>query len=148
MHHHKFAIVISDFNLDITSKLLKTAEDRLVACGLNDTVVYHVPGAIEIPYVVQNLASTKQFSAIITLGAVIRGETGHYDLVCDQVNQGLMQIMLEYNIPIIFGVLTTDNKLQAQQRIDGTKCYKGHEVVDAAIHMSNLSQHFIAAVQV
>ena len=136
----KCAIVVSDFNKEVTQPLLASTLSRLDQCGVepHNYSVWHVPGAIEIPFVVQKLAKQGKFDVIITLGAVIRGETSHYDEVCKQVSDGCMKIMLEYDLPVIFGVLTTENFEQALARVDGTKCFKGHEVVDAAIHMALL----------
>ena len=100
----------------------------------NITVAY-VPGAIEIPVVAQRLARSKKYHAIIALGAVIRGETSHYDYVCEQVSQGCQRVMLETEVPIIFGVLTTENVEQARDRVNGKKAYKGREAADAALEM-------------
>ena len=134
------AIVVSDFNTPVTQPLLASALDRLNQSGVQaqNYSVWHVPGAIEIPYVVQKIAKHNNFDVIIALGAVIRGETSHYDVVCNQVSNGCMQVMLQYDIPVILGVLTTENFAQAMARVDGTKCFKGYEVVDAALHMACL----------
>ena len=134
----KCAIVVSDFNTEITQQLLATALQRLDDSGVvpHNYSVWHVPGAVEIPFAVQRIAKKQEFDVIITLGAVIRGETGHYDVVCEQVSNGCMQLMLQYDVPVVFGILTTDTQEQAQARVDGSKCYKGYEVVDAALHMA------------
>lgn len=146
MSETQFAIVVADFNESITQPLLSDALMRLLDAGMDarQYEVFHVPGAIEIPYVVQQLARRKSYHAIITLGAVIRGETGHYDWVCSQVSDGCMRVILDYNVPVIFGVLTADNLAQAQARVDGTKCFKGREAVDAALQMVRLT-HMISA---
>ena len=138
----KCAIVISDFNEEITQPLLASALQRLSSAGVDaqNYEVFHVPGAVEIPYVVQKLAKKRMFDVIVTLGAVVRGETGHYDWVCGQVSDGCMRVMLDEQVPVVFGVLTTDTQEQAQARVDGSKCYKGYEVIDAALHMVRLGR--------
>lgn len=135
----KIAIVVSDFNAHITEKLLEGALNSLLKHKTQDSIkIIHVPGAVEIPLVVKALAITKKYEAIIALGAVIRGETGHYDYVCEQVSQGCQQVMLEYMLPVIFGVLTTENNEQALDRIGGKRGHKGEEAADAAIQMIQL----------
>lgn len=131
------AIVISDFNTHITEKLLEGALSRLKSKGKTEKEirVIHVPGAIEIPLVAKALALTKEYAAIITLGAVIRGETTHYNYVCEQVSQGCQKIMLDHMIPVIFGVLTTENDEQAYDRVGGKHGHKGVDAADAALHM-------------
>jgi 6,7-dimethyl-8-ribityllumazine synthase len=106
------AIVYSEFNHEITGALKQGAVDRLAELGINSTQIemIAVPGAVEIPYVALLLAKQHKFDAIITLGCVIRGETTHYDYVCDQVSQGCQRVMLDHEIPVIFGVLTTEMK--------------------------------------
>jgi 6,7-dimethyl-8-ribityllumazine synthase len=118
----KYAIVISRFNEFITSKLLGGAIDSLQRHGAQDeqiTVVW-VPGAIEITAVAKKLAASGKFNAVICLGAVIRGQTSHYDYVCQQVSRGVGQINYETGVPAIFGVLTCDTIEQAIERA-GTK---------------------------
>ena len=131
------AIVISDFNTHITEKLLEGTLERLKSKGITEEKmrVIHVPGAIEIPLVAKALASTDEYAAIITLGAVIRGDTTHYDYVCDQVSQGCQKVMLDYMIPVIFGVLTTENDEQAYDRVGGKHGHKGLDAADTALHM-------------
>lgn len=137
MKSAKYAIVVSEFNHKITDALLKGALKRLVELKVNkdDVTVIKVPGAIEIPLAAQLIAKANKHQAIICLGAVIRGETGHYDYVCEQVSQGCQRVMLDYTIPVIFGVLTTDNELQAQERVGGKEGHKGEDAADAAIAM-------------
>lgn len=136
-HSFNIAIVISRFNEDITQRLYEGAIQRLKELEIKDenvTIVW-VPGAIEIPLVAQQLAQTDTFAAIITLGAVIRGQTGHYDYVCKQVSDGCQKVSLEYEIPVIFKVLTTENHAQALDRSGGAKCHMGREAVDCAFEM-------------
>ncbi len=138
----KLAIVISRFNEEITQALYKGAIDRLEEKKFpkeNITVAW-VPGAVEIPLTAQQLAKTKNYAAIICLGAVIRGETSHYDYVCNQVSDGCQQVALHCEIPVIFGVLTTDNEEQAQQRAGGNHGNKGSDAVDAAFEMVSVIQ--------
>lgn len=137
------AIVISRFNTPITKRLLDSALDRLKGLHFDDNLVqvFHVPGAVEIPLVCEKLAKTNQFKAIITLGAVIRGETTHYDYVCQMASDGCLSVSLKYQIPVIFGVLTTENAKQALARSGGEHSDKGIESVDAAIEMVKMTEH-------
>jgi len=139
----KIAIVVSEFNQEITSKLLAGCLERLNEVGYqeNNRVVIKVPGAIEIPLVTQLLAKQKQYEAIICLGAVIRGDTDHYDYVCQQVSQGCQKVMLEFETPVIFGVLTTNNTMQAEERVGGKEGHKGKEAAEAAIAMLKVTDH-------
>lgn len=137
------AIVVSEFNQNITEGLLEGAVKRLLERGFSDNhvTVVKVPGAVEIPLTLQQLARTQRYQALIALGAVIRGETSHYDYVCNQISQGCQQVMLENDLPVIFGVLTTEDEQQALERIGGKHGHKGVESADAAIAMvSVLSQ--------
>lgn len=136
------AIIYSEFNPEITSALKQGAVDRLLELGLNNTQikVIAVPGAVEIPYTALLLAKQKKFDAMITLGCVIRGETSHYDYVCDQVSQGCQRVMLDYEIPVIFGVLTTENEAQAFDRVGGAHGHKGREAAEVALTMVQLTQ--------
>jgi len=136
----KFCIVISRFNEFIGSKLLSGAVDELERHGVSDDNidVIWVPGAFEIPVIAKKAAKTTKYSAIITLGAVIKGSTGHYDYVCAEVSKGIASVSLETGVPVIFGVLTTDNIEQAIERA-GTKAgNKGSEAAKSAIEMANL----------
>lgn len=134
------AIIKSLFNSDITKSLQEGVISQLLKCGINqsDIEIFEVPGAIEIPLVAKRLAIQKKVQSIITLGAVIRGETTHYDLVCNMVSQGCMQISLQYDIPVIFGILTIENEAQAWNRLGGEHGHKGEEVANTAIKMHQL----------
>lgn len=136
----KFAIVVSQFNDAITTELLKGAHARLIELAVKheDITVMEVPGAIEIPLTAKLLAKMKKFDAIICLGAVIRGETSHYDYVCEQVSQGCQKVMMDFEVPVIFGILTTDNFQQAEDRIGGKYGHKGIEAADAALKMAQM----------
>lgn len=136
----KFGIVVSRFNEFITSKLLSGAEDALVRHGVNgdDISVAWVPGAFEIPLVAQKMAKSNKYDAVICLGAVIKGSTSHYDYVCAEVSKGVANAGMNTEVPVIFGVVTTDNIEQAIERA-GTKAgNKGYDAAVTAIEMANL----------
>ena len=136
----KFALVVSRFNDFITEKLLSGALDALVRSGAadEDLEVVKVPGAFEIPLVAKKMANTKRFDALICLGAVIRGSTPHFDYVSAEVSKGVAMIGMESEIPVIFGVITTDTIEQAIERA-GTKAgNKGWSAAIAAVEMANL----------
>ena len=131
------AIVTSQFNQKITSLLLDGALSRLAELNFSDDLITTVivPGAVEIPLCAQSLAKTKRYKSIVTLGAVIRGETSHYDYVCKMVADGCLQVSLENEIPVVFGVLTTENQEQALDRVGGRHGHKGVDAVNTAIEM-------------
>lgn len=133
----KFAIVVSQFNQSITDKLLEGAITRLHQLNFNENqiTIVKVPGAVEIPLTAKLLAKSQKYDAIICLAAVIRGDTDHYDYVCQQVSQGCQQVMMEFDIPVIFGILTTENEEQAEDRIGGKEGHKGIDAADAAVEM-------------
>ncbi len=136
----KFCIIVSRFNEFISSKLLAGALDSFVRLGVeeNNVDVIWVPGAFEIPLMAKKAAQTKKYCAIVTLGAVIKGSTSHYDYVCAEVSKGVASVSLSEGLPVIFGVLTTDNIEQAIERA-GTKAgNKGADAAKAAIEMANL----------
>jgi 6,7-dimethyl-8-ribityllumazine synthase len=138
--NENFCIILSRFNDFIGSKLLAGALDELKRHGVSeDNIdVVRVPGAFEIPLTAQKFAQTKKYNAIITLGAVIKGSTSHYDYVCSEVAKGVAQVGLNTGIPVIFGVLTTENIEQAIERA-GTKAgNKGADAAKSAIEMANL----------
>lgn len=136
----KFCIILSRFNDFIGGKLLEGALDELQRHGVEEKNidVVRVPGAFEIPVVAKKCAKSGKYSAIITLGAVIKGSTSHYDYVCAEVSKGVASVSLETEVPVIFGVLTTDNIEQAIERA-GTKAgNKGADAAKSAIEMANL----------
>jgi 6,7-dimethyl-8-ribityllumazine synthase len=136
----KFALVVSRFNDFITEKLLSGALDALVRSGAadEDLEVVKVPGAFEIPLVAKKMANTKRFDAVICLGAVIRGSTPHFDYVSAEVTKGVAMVGMDSEIPVIFGVITTDTIEQAIERA-GTKAgNKGWNAAIAAVEMANL----------
>ena len=136
----KFAIVVSRFNDFITEKLLNGALDALIRSGAadNDIEVIKVPGSFEIPLVAKKIAQTNRFNAIICLGAVIRGSTPHFDYVAAEVSKGIASVSLESEIPIIFGVITTDTIEQAIERAGSKAGNKGWSAAMAAVEMANL----------
>ena len=136
----KFCIILARFNDFIGSKLLSGAIDELKRHGAKDEniTVVRVPGAFEIPIIAQKIASSKKYNAIITLGAVIKGATPHFDYVSNEVAKGVAQVSLQTGVPVTFGVLTTDNIEQAIERA-GTKAgNKGSDAARTAIEMANL----------
>lgn len=136
----KIGIVAARFNEFITSKLLGGAVDALVRHEVNEDniEVAWVPGAFEIPLIASKMAKSKKYDAIICLGAVIRGSTTHYDYVCSEVSKGIAHVSLNSDIPVMFGVLTTENIEQAIERA-GTKAgNKGFDSAVGAIEMVNL----------
>ena len=140
VNNEKFCIVVSRFNEFISSKLLSGAIDELKRHGVseNNIDVVWCPGAFEIPLVAKKCAKTSKYSAIIALGVVIKGSTSHYDYVCAEVSKGVASVGLETEIPVIFGVLTTENIEQAIERA-GTKAgNKGSDAAKAAIEMVSL----------
>src|SRR3954468_3496326 len=136
----RVAIACARFNDFITERLLSGARNTLVRHGVDETsiTVAWAPGAFELPLVAQRLAASGEFDAVITLGAVIRGATGHYDFVAGQCASGVQQAQLETGVPVVFGVLTTDTIEQAIERA-GTKAgNKGFESAATAIEMADL----------
>lgn len=136
----KIGIVLARFNEFIGSKLLSGAEDALIRHGVDedDIEVAWVPGAYEIPLVAKKLATSEKYDAVICLGAVIKGNTPHFDYVSAEVSKGIAQVGLLSEVPVIFGVLTVDNLEQAIERA-GTKAgNKGSEAANSAIEMVNL----------
>ena len=140
----KYCIIIARFNEFIGSKLLSGAIDELTRHGVEekDIDVVWTPGAFEIPLVSKKCALTKKYDAIITLGAVIRGQTPHFDYVAAEISKGIANVALETGVPVLFGVLTTDNLEQAIERA-GTKAgNKGSDAAKSAIEMVNLLSNF------
>ncbi|MGN1230389.1 MAG: 6,7-dimethyl-8-ribityllumazine synthase [Anaerotignum sp.] len=136
----KFGIVAARFNEFIVSKLIGGAEDALLRHGADgdDITLAWVPGAFEIPTAAKRMAQSGKYDAVICLGAVIRGATSHYDYVCNEVSKGIAHISLETGVPVMFGVVTTENIEQAVERA-GTKAgNKGYDAAVAAIEMVDL----------
>ena len=136
----RVGIVVARFNEFITSKLLGGAMDGLLRHNVaeDDIHVAWVPGAFEIPLVASKMAKSGKYDAVICLGAVIRGATSHYDYVCNEVSKGVASISLENDIPVMFGVLTTDNIEQAIERAGSKAGNTGYDCALGAIEMVNL----------
>jgi 6,7-dimethyl-8-ribityllumazine synthase len=130
----RFAIVVSRFNSDITGKLLEGARQALHEAAAQTVDVFYVPGAFELPLAAKHLAES--YDAIVALGAVIRGETPHFDYVAGEAARGLQQVALETGVPVSFGVLTTDTVEQAEARAGGSRGNKGHDAAMTAIEMA------------
>ncbi|MEA3328159.1 MAG: 6,7-dimethyl-8-ribityllumazine synthase [Candidatus Omnitrophota bacterium] len=136
----KFAIVASRFNNFITRRLLEGAEDTLLRHGAKETdiTMVWVPGSFEIGLAVLKLAKSKKYDAVISLGAIIRGETPHFDYIASQASKGAAQIMLTTGVPVAFGIVTADSLEQAIQRAGAKEGNKGSQAALSAIEMSNL----------
>jgi 6,7-dimethyl-8-ribityllumazine synthase len=138
----RFGIIASRFNDFITDRLVGGALDALTRSGAKDADIdiVKVPGAFEIPMVARRMATTKKYHAVVCLGAVIRGATPHFDYVCAEASKGIAQVSMETQVPVIFGILTTDTIEQAIERA-GTKAgNKGWSAAMAAIEMANLME--------
>lgn len=133
----KVGIVRAQYNDAITSALLEGAMDvlREHGFGAEDICAVEVPGAVEIPYMAQELIIRQNVAAVIALGAVIRGETTHYDYVCQQVSMGCQHVALNHRAPVVFGVLTTENEAQAWDRLGGKHGHKGQEAAHTALSL-------------
>jgi len=132
----RIGVVRSRFNEEIGLAMLDACRKRLVELGVADVGVVSVPGALEAPLAVQKLANTEQYDALIALGAVIRGDTYHFEIVSDQSAAGLMQVQLDSGVPIANGILTTDTEAQAEQRA----AQKGRDCAEVAVEMAKLGQ--------
>ena len=140
----KVGIVVGRFNEFIVSKLLGGALDGLKRHGVNEDniEVSWVPGAFEIPLVAKKMAKSKKYDAVICLGAVIKGSTPHFDYVCAEASKGIASVSLSEELPIIFGVLTTDTIEQAIERAGTKSGNKGYDAAVSAIEMANLLKNF------
>ena len=136
----KYAIIVSRFNDFVTARLLEGAIDAIDRCGGNkeDIDVLRVPGSFEIPLVAKRVAEANKYDAIICLGAVIRGDTPHFDYVASEVSKGIALLNLEYAIPICYGIITADSTEQAIERAGSKRGNKGFQAAQAAIELLNL----------
>jgi 6,7-dimethyl-8-ribityllumazine synthase len=136
----KFGIIISRFNEFITSGLLSGAEDTLISHGADskDIDAYYCPGSFEIPGLAAQVAKKKKYNAIICLGAVIRGETPHFEYVASEVSKGIAKLNSELNIPVSFGIITSETLEQAIERAGSKDGNKGRDAALSAIEMANL----------
>lgn len=130
------------FNREITDLLLDGCRQALTGAGVGEEhiEVFAIPGAWELPLACQTLAESGRFDAVIALGAVVRGETAHFDFISDQCARGLQQVALETRVPVAFGVLTPENAEQALERADPARKNKGREAAEAALDMIELRQ--------
>lgn len=137
---HSFAVIVSRYNEHISEALLQGALECLHKHSVKEKniTIVHVPGAFEIPLTAQKLASTKKYSAVVCLGAVIRGETAHFDYVAGECARGIREVSLKTNVPVIFGVLATNTLAQAKARAKKDQSNKGWESAAAAIEMAEL----------
>jgi 6,7-dimethyl-8-ribityllumazine synthase len=138
----RIGIVVSRFNRSVTQPLLAGALEGLAAQGVSDAdvVVAHVPGAFEIPFAAQTMARSGRYDALICLGAVVRGETPHFDYICEEVTRGIGRIMDQQRLPVAFGVLTTNTIEQALARAGEGHGNKGYEAAVTAIEMARLAR--------
>lgn len=136
----RFAVVVARFNAHLTSRLLKTVKARLAAlgCKAGGMKVHEVPGAFELGIAAKELASTGAYDAVICLGAVIRGETSHYDLVCRAAADGILRAGMDTGVPAIFGVITCEDEAQALARCSGGNHDAGRHAAEAAVSMALL----------
>ena len=136
----KIGIVASRFNEIITNKLLGGALDGLIRHGVdeNNITTCWVPGAFEIPLIADKMAASGKYDAVIAVGAVIRGSTSHYDYVCSEVSKGIAQSSLKNGVPVMFGVITTENIEQAIERAGSKAGNKGYDCALGAIEMVNV----------
>ncbi|HJO61334.1 MAG TPA: 6,7-dimethyl-8-ribityllumazine synthase [Desulfobacterales bacterium] len=136
----KFALVVSRFNDFITDKLVLGAVDALVRCGAKDEEIdlVKVPGSFEIPLVAKKMAEMGVYHAVVCLGAVIRGDTPHFDFVCAEVSKGIALASMETKVPVLFGIITADTLEQAIERAGAKAGNKGWHAAMAAVEMANL----------
>ena len=136
----RVGIVVARFNEFITSRLLGGALDGLKRRGVEEEHIHTawVPGAFEIPLIASKMAKSGSYDAVICLGAVIRGSTSHYDYVCNEVSKGIAAVSLETGVPVMFGVITTENIEQAIERSGSKAGNKGFECAEGAVEMVNL----------
>jgi len=139
----RIAIVCAEWNSEITSNLRAGAQEALLDCGVQpaNVIIHSVPGSFELPLGAQYLLENDStIDAVICIGSVIRGETAHFDFVCDSTSRGIMDVCLKYNKPVVFGVLTDDNVEQSQARSGGRLGNKGTEAAISALKMVGFKQ--------
>ena len=140
----RVAIIVSRFTEDLTDLLLEGALDTAKGAGVSDAAinVFYCPGAFEIPLIAEELASSHSYDAIICLGCVIRGETSHFDYVAGECARGIADVGRLYRIPVTLGVITAENRQQAEARAGGSKTNMGSDAMAAAIRMASLFKDF------
>lgn len=138
----QFAIVVSRFNELVSKEMLNGAVDTLLRHGVKDNEITTVwtPGSFEIPAITQKLVQSKKYNAVICLGAVVRGDTPHFDYIAAEVSKGIAQIGLQSGVPVAFGILTVDTLEQALERAGSKAGNKGRQAAESAIEMVNLME--------
>lgn len=138
----RIGIIVSRFNRTVTESLLRGALEALERHGVatDDVVVAHVPGAFEVPFAARRLAAAGRYDALVCLGAVVRGDTPHFEYIASEVTRGLGRIMADHGLPVAFGVLTTDTIEQALDRAGAHHGNKGYEAAVTAIEMARLGR--------
>jgi len=141
----RFAIVAARFNFEVTEPLCAGAEKKLREHGADDVTVAWVPGAFELPLVAKRFAESGTVDAVICIGAVIRGETAHFEYVAGEAAAGVTRASLDTGVPVVFGVLTVENREQALDRVGGSEGHKGEEAAATAIEMVSLLRRLPSA---
>lgn len=146
----RFGIVVSRFNKFVTSRLLSSAMETLAKAGASEDriEVVRVPGAFEIPLVARTMARSGRFDAVLCLGAVIRGETPHFEYISAEASRGIAQASLDSDVPVVFGVLTTETVAQAIERADPQKYNRGADAAKTAIEMASVMKQLRAGAAV
>jgi 6,7-dimethyl-8-ribityllumazine synthase len=134
----KFAIVVGRFYEELAERLVAGAQGAFVDAGAGEADVFDVPGAYELPFAAQTVAATGRYDGVACLGAVIRGETTHYDYVCNEAARGIMDVQLKTGVPCAFGVLTVENMDQALARTGGGKRDQGAHAAEAVLALARL----------
>ncbi|MFZ4622292.1 MAG: 6,7-dimethyl-8-ribityllumazine synthase [Bacteroidota bacterium] len=140
----KFAIIVSKFNQSVTQKLLEGALDCFRKHGAVNVDVFHCPGAYELPQVASFITAKQRYNAVVCLGAVIRGETPHFDFICQECARGIGQVAQEKGLPVLFGVVTTNTFEQAMERAGGAVGNKGYDAALGALEMSDLYSRIVS----
>lgn len=145
----RFAIVVSRWNDEFTSKLADGAVEALIEAGADDSSIetFHVPGAFELPLACLKAAESREFDAVIALGVIIRGDTPHFDYVAGEASRGIMQASMETGIPVMFGVITADNVDQVVARCGEKSDNEGYEAAQSAVEMAALLKVLRAVVR-
>ncbi len=136
----RIAIAVAEWNGHITSRQLDGALATLTANGIDNTEVFHVPGAVELTFAAARLIETGRYDAVIVFGCVVRGDTPHFDYVCESVTQGVTALNAAGKVPVIFGVLTVNTEQQAFDRLGGPAGHKGVEAAETALRMIHFSR--------
>ncbi len=143
MSGQRFAIVVGRFYAELADRLVQGARDAFVADGHSQIEVFDVPGAFELPLAASYTARSGRFAGVAALGAVIRGETSHYDYVCAEAARGIMQVQLDTGVPCAFGVLTCETMEQALARAGGGKRDQGRHAAEAVLRMAKLREELL-----